>query len=86
MDREKYIEIKKEQVSTYQSLFSTKDGKFVLEDLRKAFGDRPSFVPGDPHLTAFNEGQRDVYLRIKKLLETDLPKFTEGKHGSERSK
>lgn len=73
----KYLDIKKEQVAIYQALFNTKDGKFVLEDLRKAFGDRPSFVVGDAYQTAYNEGQRDIYLRIKRILGMDLGKLIE---------
>lgn len=73
----KYLDIKKEQVATYQALFNTNDGKFVLEDLRKFFGDRPSFVVGDSYQTAYNEGQRYMYLRIKKILEMDLGKLIE---------
>lgn len=72
-----YNQVKIEQVTMYQTLFATPEGEFVLKDLRRAFGDRPSFVDGDSHLTAYNEGQRDVYLRIKKLLEMDLKEIIE---------
>lgn len=82
MDKSKYLEEKKKKLGIYKALFATDDGKFVLDDLRKAFGDRISFVRGDAHETAFREGQRDVYLRIKTLIETDLGKYLGEKHGS----
>jgi hypothetical protein len=50
-------------------VFSTEDGRLVLEDLRLSFGTRRSFVEGDPYTTAFREGQRDVYLRLCDLLD-----------------
>lgn len=53
----------------YQKVFTSPVGQTVVEDLRKSFGDRPSFVPGDPHGTSFREGQRDVYLTILSMLE-----------------
>lgn len=54
---------------TYAAVFDTVNGRAVLEDLRVSFGDRRSFVEGDPHSTAFREGQRDVYLAILDLLD-----------------
>ena len=36
------------------------DGLNILGDLSMKFYDRPSYAPGDPHATAFNEGQRSV--------------------------
>ena len=37
----------------------------VLEGL---YHSRPSYVPGDPYATAYQEGQRDVYLTILSLM------------------
>jgi hypothetical protein len=44
------------------------DGRRVLEDLARycRFG-ATSFVAGDPHETAFNEGARDVFLHIVEM-------------------
>lgn len=48
----------------YRRLFSTEDGKLVLEDLMKCnFIATPS-VGTDVHMTYFNEGARSVVLRI----------------------
>jgi hypothetical protein len=52
----------------YDRVFSDADGRIVLEDLRRSYGDRRSFVEGDALATAFREGQRDVYLAIGDLL------------------
>jgi len=52
----------------YLFTFSTDQGQRVLEDLRRAFGDRLSYVEGDPHTTSFNEGARSVYLKISALM------------------
>lgn len=48
----------------YRSCFASEAGQQVLNDLRLAYGRRSSFVPGDPQATAYNEGQRAVYLEI----------------------
>jgi len=48
---------------SYRRTFTSGPGADVLDDLRKRFGNRRSFVP-DSNATAFHEGQRDVYLMI----------------------
>lgn len=54
----------------YRDTFSgTQAGREVLADLEKAFHLRRSFAAGDPHKTAFQEGQRDVYLRIRHMID-----------------
>jgi len=41
------------------------DGEIVLADLRRfCKAADSSFVPGDPHATALNEGRREVWNRI----------------------
>jgi hypothetical protein len=54
--------------NVYLRLFSTPDGQVVLEDFRKSFGDRRSFVEGDALTSAFKEGERNVYLAVLDLL------------------
>jgi len=53
----------------YRSLFAASDdGRRVLEDLaRYCRAGCTSFVAGDPHQTAFNEGARDAFLHIVEL-------------------
>lgn len=53
----------------YRIFETSVDGKAVLDDLCDAYYDRVSFVPGDPHTTAFNEGQRSVVAAIFQILE-----------------
>lgn len=52
----------------YAQLFSMETGKIVFADLRKRYEARTSFS-ADPYTTAFKEGQRDVYLTIRSLIE-----------------
>lgn len=66
----------KETRRAYLTVFSGDAGKRVLADLRQAFYDRSSFVPGDPYGTHVAEGERAVVLRILTILaeESDVPK------------
>lgn len=61
---------------TYRRTFASGPGADVLEDLRKRFGTRRSFVP-DSNSTAFHEGQRDVYLMILSYLHRDVNRTPE---------
>lgn len=60
-------------IIAYQQTFNSYHGGIVLADMRKAYGDRPSFVKGSALSTAFNEGERSVYLKILRLLEVKVP-------------
>jgi hypothetical protein len=54
--------------ATYKQVFSSEDGKKVLEDLEARFGLwRTSFTPNSDE-TAFREGQRDVVLFLHSTL------------------
>ena len=64
-DRQRRI-IETEQ--DYDFVFSTDRGKKVLQDLEKSFYHRISFTPGDPHSTDFKEGQRDVVMKIHRMI------------------
>jgi len=48
----------------YADCFGSISGGKVLDDLRKAYQMRESYVKGDPYETARREGERAVYLRI----------------------
>lgn len=54
-------------IVAYGNTFATPSGQMVLDDIRKTYGARSSFAL-DPYKTAFNEGQRDVLLRLDALL------------------
>jgi len=45
--------------------FLTPEGAVALDYLRGEYHDVPSYITGDPHETARNEGCRAVYLAIK---------------------
>ncbi|GEM_PF-5775705 len=56
----------------YRQLFEGLEGRRVLADLYCFCGmASPSFVPGRPDETAFNEGKRRVFLRIAGFMELD---------------
>lgn len=56
----------------YRAAFAGPAGKRTLADLYRFCGmGSPSFVPGRPDETAFNEGRRRVFLRIAAMLELD---------------
>jgi hypothetical protein len=53
------------RTSLYKQYFKTEEGTELLKDLAEAFGAyKTSFVPGDSHQTAFNEGLRQAYSYI----------------------
>lgn len=56
----------------YRATFAGPAGRRTLSDLYRFCGmGSPSFVPGRPDETAFNEGRRRVFLRIAGMLELD---------------
>lgn len=60
--------------SAYRNLFAAGDGDggIVLDDLaRYCRAGTTSFVAGDSHQTAFNEGARDVFLHVAELAGLD---------------
>lgn len=63
--------------SDYQKCFETAEGQRVLKDLMAFCKYRDStFVTGDPHATAFNEGMRRVALRVVKFLNMTEEEIT----------
>jgi len=56
--------------------FSSDEGKAVLKDLMESCGCLvTSFVPGDPHQTAFNEGRREIVNRILSMVESNPERY-----------
>lgn len=74
---EKQLAKSKRVISQYKKTFATPDGRAVLYDLMKGnyFINSTTFVPGDSHATARNEGQRDVVVRILSILKVDPEQF-----------
>jgi len=57
-------------LAAYHDLFESPLGKIVLDDLGKAcFRDETTFFPGDPYVSAAQEGRRSVYLRIQRMMK-----------------
>ena len=53
----------------YRRTFDNEDGETVLADLKIRFAfEQTTFVQGDPHQTAYNEGQRSAILLIARML------------------
>ncbi len=56
----------------YEAVFNTPVGKEVLRDLMEfAKFLEPTYVPGDPTTSAYNEGMRRIILRIVSILNKD---------------
>ena len=54
----------------YREVFSSDEGKRVLDDLKARFGfQQTTHVPGDPYESAFFEGQRNAVLLILRMME-----------------
>lgn len=63
---------RKEIQKAYRQVFNTEEGKQVLSHLMKnSFITRSTFVAGDPHQTAMNEGSRRVVLSILAFINKD---------------
>jgi len=57
-------------LTTYRQCFTSEEGEIVLADLEKRFHlSVTTFERGDPHYSAFLEGQRSVVLAIKAMME-----------------
>lgn len=53
----------------YRRTFNTEDGQIVLADMKSRFSfEASTFIPGDPHYSAFKEGQRDAVLLVVRML------------------
>lgn len=59
-----------ELIAAYRQVFNTPEGTVVLHDLKKRFHlSVTTFERGDPHYSAFLEGQRSVVLMIDNMME-----------------
>ncbi|GAB7024706.1 Bbp19 family protein [Salidesulfovibrio brasiliensis] len=62
----------------YRRVFGAGEGREVLKDiLLTTRMDLPTYVPGDPTATAYNEGRRAVGLEIFRVLHQDPTEFKE---------
>jgi hypothetical protein len=60
-------------INTYHRVFATKDGAFVIDDLKRQFGtESQMFLHGfdyNPVVAALRDGQRGVVLHIEAMLK-----------------
>lgn len=68
---------KLDQVASYQSIFSTEDGKKVLYDLMKVHNVMGSTFSNNSNEMILKEGERNVVLRIMHILKIDPSKLIE---------
>jgi hypothetical protein len=71
----KQIKRTRSAVSCYKRVFSTEDGHAVLLDLMKTHKIMESNFHENPRIHALQEGERNVILRILKLLNYDVRKL-----------
>jgi len=65
MSEEKELKRRASLIRAYRTTFTSRSGKIVLRDLMQVhYMLNSSFTPGDPHETAFKEGERNVVVRI----------------------
>lgn len=75
-ETKKPIEKRLATIADFKRTFETAHGKRVLRRMMKECGMmEPSYVPGDPQGTAFNEGKRAAVLDICNRLKLDLKKI-----------
>jgi len=59
----------KDLIKQYKTVFGSDDGKMVMDDLEKrCFYNVTTFAKGDTNETAFYEGNRNVLLFIKSMI------------------
>lgn len=64
--------------SSFKQVFGTEDGQRVLRHILKmGFVTSTTFVAGDPHRSAMNEGSRRLALSILKLVHSDPKKLVD---------
>ena len=73
---EKIQQARQQMLIDYRTTFNSETGARVLKDLEEFCGyNHPCFSEGQPDLTTFMLGYRNVFLRIKKFLELDPEKI-----------
>jgi hypothetical protein len=62
--------------AAYQSIFKGDMGKIVMDDLKEwCCVNKTSLVPGQPDVTAFNEGKRFIFTRICSMAKLNLDRI-----------
>lgn len=60
------------RIATFQKLFSSEDGKFILKELEEICSQKKTTFTGDATEILVREGRRQVYLQILHFLDVDL--------------
>jgi hypothetical protein len=72
------VRSKQDVVEAYNRVFNSVDGQIVLMHIIKnSYVLTSTFVRGDPHETALNEGQRRLALSIMRYANMDANKLSE---------
>lgn len=72
------VRSKQDVVEAYNRVFNSVDGQIVLMHiLKNSYVLTSTFVRGDPHETALNEGQRRLALSIMRYANMDVNKLIE---------
>ena len=82
-----FSERKREQ-DLFRDVFKGEQGEDLLAILAKSFHVYKTVQTPDPYVSAYQEGQRSVIIRIMEILKTDLNAVKQriDQHESERSK
>ena len=82
-----FTERKREQ-DLFREVFKGEQGEDLLAILAKSFHVYKTAQTPDPYVSAFQEGQRSVIIRIMEILKTDLNAVKQriDQHESERIK
>ncbi len=61
----------------YKVMAATQEGQIVIADLMRRFGFSrgTTFVPGEPDMIAWREGQRTVVIHIGRMIDADPAAF-----------
>tara|TARA_Y100001947_G_C10209465_1_gene248499 strand:- start:62 stop:331 length:270 start_codon:yes stop_codon:yes gene_type:complete len=63
---------RKIEAELFRTIFSSEEGKELLAILAKNFHVYKTVQTPDPYVSAYQEGQRSVVIKIMEILHTDL--------------
>lgn len=69
--REQAIKAIRDKAMLVKKIFGTSDGEKLMEILEKEFNSDNLLAVGDPHVTHYNLGRRDVVMYLKQLQRFD---------------
>jgi hypothetical protein len=60
------------EANLFRDVFGTEDGRKLLATLAKNFHVYKTIQTPDPYVSAYQEGQRSVVIKIMEIIHTDL--------------